>query len=406
MPNYFYTAKNLKGEPRSGIMEAKDEYSLARILKKDGYLLVSANSEESKRKSRNFNIYIPFISRISLVDKIMFTRNLRVMLAAGVSLPRSLGILAEQVKSKKFKKIIIEIKEEVIKGKTFSQALAKYPNVFNELFVNMIMVGEESGTLEDTLKILADQINKEHQIVSKVKGAMMYPIVVLVAMFGIGILMMIMVVPKLSKVFSDLEIELPITTRFIIFSSNFMLKFWYVIIAVTAALLFLVNRFLKTETGKITRDGLLLRMPVLSSIIRKTNSARTVRTMSSLIAAGVPIAKSLKITSKTLGNIYYERALLRASQDIKKGSKLADILGQHKDIYPNLVIQMIKVGEETGETATILKQLAEFYEEEVANITKNLSSIIEPVLMLIIGAGVGFFVISIIQPIYGIVQGF
>jgi type IV pilus assembly protein PilC len=406
MPNYFYVAKNLEGKPRSGVAEAKDERELAGALRKEGYILISANSGEDKQKRKSFDVYIPFLSRVSLVEKIMFARNLQVMIAAGVSLPRSLGILVEQVKNKKFKNIISKIKEEVVKGKTFSEALGEYPNIFSELFVSMVKVGEESGTLEDILGVLSDQMDKEHQIVSKVKGAMTYPVVVLLAMSGISILMMIMVVPKLEKVFSDLKIKLPITTRFIIASSNFMIEFWYIIVAVIIIAIFLINAFLKTEAGKMARDGLFLKMPILSSIVKKTNSARTVRTISSLIAAGVPIARSLEITSKTLGNIYYERALLKASQDIKKGSKLADILGQYENLYPNLVIQMIKVGEETGETATILKKLAEFFEEEVANITKNLSSIIEPVLMIVIGAAVGFFAISIIQPIYGIVQGF
>jgi len=406
VPNYFYVAKNLKGELRSGTAEVKDERELARTLRKEGYILVSARSEENVSGKKNFGIYIPFFSKISLVDKIMFTRNLRVMVGAGVSLPRALEILIEQTKNKRFKKVILEIKKAVFQGKNFSQALSKYPDIFDELFVNMIKVGEESGTLEEVLKILTEQMNKEHQIISRVRGAMMYPVVILLTMFVIGILMMITIIPKLSKVFSDLRIELPVTTRFVIAFSNFVAEFWHIIAVAAVIILFLIQNFLKTEIGKTIRDTILFKIPIFSSIIRKTNSAQTVRTISSLIEAGVPIAKSLEITSKTLGNIYYKRALLKASQEIKKGNKLADVLGQYKNIYPNLVVQMIKVGEETGETALILKQLAEFYEEEVTNVTKNLSSIIEPILMIIIGAAVGFFAVSVIQPIYGIVQGF
>jgi len=270
----------------------------------------------------------------------------------------------------------------------------------------MIKVGEESGTLEEILKILTEQMSKEHQIISRVRGAMMYPVVILLTMCVIGVLMMITIIPKLSKVFFDLKIKLPVTTRFIIAFSNFAAEFWHIIAVAVVIILFLIRNFLKTEIGKTIRDTILFKIPIFSSIIKKTNSAQTVRTISSLIEAGVPIVKSLEITSKTLGNIYYKRALLKASQEIKKGNKLADVLGQYKNIYPNLVVQMIKVGEETGETALILKQLAEFYEEEVTNVTKNLSSIIEPILMIIIGAAVGFFAVSIIQPIYGIVQGF
>ncbi|HHE76529.1 MAG TPA: type II secretion system F family protein, partial [Candidatus Parcubacteria bacterium] len=400
----LYVAKNLKGEPRSGVVEAKDEHELARILREEGYLLVSFHAEEEKKPS--FNFYIPIFSRVSLVEKIMFIRNLRVMVNAGVSLPRALGILVDQVKNKKFKKIIGRIKEKVVHGKSFSEALAEYPSVFDNLFVNMVKVGEESGTLGDVLQVLGRQMEREHKIVSKVKGAMVYPAVILALMAIIGILMMIMVVPKLSKIFSDLNIELPITTRIIIFFSNFVVDFWYILIIAFIALWFLLRRFLKTEKGRKIKDAALLKMPIISPIIVKTNSARTVRTLSSLIEAGVPIARSLEITSKTLNNIYYQEALSRASQEIKGGSELAEILKKYNDIYPSLVIQMIKVGEETGDTSEILKQLADFYEDEVSNITKNLSSVIEPVLMIIIGAAVGFFAVSIIQPIYGIVQGF
>lgn len=405
MPSYFYVAKNLKGEPRSGISEAKNEHELARILREKGYILISAKPEEEQR-NKKFGFSFPFLSRVSLVEKIMFARNLQIMIAAGVSLPRSLNILAEQSKNNKFKEVIIDIREEIIKGRNFSESLKKYPNVFGNLFVSMIKVGEEAGTLEEVLGVLTDQMDRDYELKSKVKGAIMYPAVVVSAMLGIGVLMMIMVVPKLAKVFSDLKMELPLTTRFILASGNVMAKFWYIIIAVFLILLVLFRMFLKTKNGKLIKDSLFLKVPILSRVTKETNSASTVRTLSSLITAGVPIVRALEVTAETLGNVYYQRALAKAAEQVKEGNKLAEILGQYRNIYPNLVIQMISIGEETGETATILKKLADFYEEEVSNTTKNLSSIIEPVLMLIIGTAVAFFAISIIQPIYGMMQGF
>ncbi len=405
MPSFFYVAKNLKGEPRSGVFEAKNEHELARILREEGYILISAKSEE-EQKNKKLIFSIPFLSRVSLVERIMFTRNLQIMIAAGVSLPRSLNILAEQSKNKKFKRVILDIREEIIKGKNFSASLKKYPNIFGELFVSMIKVGEEAGTLEEVLGVLTEQMDRDHELRSRVKGAMMYPMVVVSAMLGIGVLMMIMVVPKLAKVFSDLKMELPLTTKFILTSGTFMAKFWYIIIAVFLVLLILARMFLKTKSGKLIKDNLFLKAPILSRVTKETNSASTVRTLSSLITAGVPIVRALEVTSGTLSNVYYQKALMKAAEQVKKGNKLAEILGQYRNIYPNLVIQMISVGEETGETATILKKLADFYEEEVSNTTKNLSSIIEPILMLVIGGAVAFFAISIIQPIYGMMQGF
>lgn len=232
----------------------------------------------------------------------------------------------------------------------------------------------------------------------------MYPLVIILAMIIIGILMLIMVVPKLAQVFADLGIELPITTRIVIATGVLLSKFWYLLPIIAFAVVFLVRISLRTKLGKLTIDALVLKIPIASPIIKKANSAYTARTLSSLITAGVPIVRSLKVVSGTLGNIYYKKALLKAAEQVEKGNKLADALRQYKKIYPTLLIQMIEIGEETGETSHILEKLAEFYGNEVTNATKNLSAIIEPVLMLIVGAVVGFFAISMIQPMYSMLD--
>jgi len=402
VPKYNYIAKTLQGESSSGTLEAKNEHQLARILRREGCILISAESEESKKEKRKFAISISFLRRISLTEKIMFVRNLGVMIAAGVPLPRGLEILTKQSKNKKLQKIILDVKEEITKGKSFSDSLSKYSNIFSELLVSMVKVGEETGTMEDVLKVVVRQMEKEHEIKSKIKGAMVYPTVILLAMVCVGILMLILVVPKLSQVFTDLGVELPMTTKLVISLGTFLKGFWYTL---PLAIIFLMVSFrmiLKTKTGKLIFDTFILKIPVFSSIIKKSNSAHTVRTLSSLIAAGVPIVRSLEIVSNSLGNVNYKKAILQASEKVRKGDKLAEVLKGHEDIYPSLIIQMIEVGEETGETANILEKLADFFEEEVANATKNLSAVIEPVLMLIIGAVVGFFAISMVQPIYSL----
>ncbi len=399
MPRYSYIAKNLSGESRPGTMEAENEHELAAILRQEGCILIKTNLEEKGLK-KGFSISIPFIGWIPLTEKIMFTRNLRVMVSAGVSLPRALNILAVQSKNKKFKKAISKIKEEIIQGKSFSEALEKYPDIFSELFCSMMKVGEETGTMEDVLKVLTNQMEREYQIKSKIKGAMIYPAVIILAMLGIGITMLIMVVPKLASVFSELNVELPLTTRVVIYIGNFLAKFWYTVPFMILVVVVLLKLIPKTKSGKLVFDTLVLKLPIISPIIKKTYSAHTVRTLSSLIIAGVPIVRSLEIVSNSLENLYYKKAITQAVEQVRKGGKLAEALKGREDIYPNLVFQMIEVGEETGETSDILKKLAEFYEEEIANATKNLSAVVEPVLMLIIGAVVGFFAISMIQPIY------
>ncbi|MBU2545440.1 type II secretion system F family protein [Patescibacteria group bacterium] len=404
MARYLYIAKNRNGESEKGVMEARDEHELAGILREEGCILIKAELESQKIK-RKFPVHFLFFGRVSLVEKTMFTRNLKVMVASGIPLPRALDILIAQSKSKKFKKVILKIKEDVIKGLAFSDAVAKHPSIFPEVFSNMVKVGEESGTLEDVLEVLTKQMEKEHEIKSRVKGAMIYPAVILVAMFGIGTLMLILVVPKLSKLFDDLKIELPLSTKVIVAIGNFLSAYWYAIPVVVVALVFLVRIILKTKIGKRGFDAMILKIPIISPIIRKMYSARTIRTLSSLISSGVPIVRSLEIVSGSLENIYYKEAIKKSSEKVRKGSKLSEALEPYDNIYPTLVIQMIAVGEETGETSSILAKLADFFEQEVNEATKNLSAVIEPILMLIIGAAVGFFAISMIQPMYSMMEG-
>lgn len=399
MPRYFYTAKSLTtGESKSGIMEVKDVHQLARILREQGLILIRAELEEKKLKKK-FEISLPFFG-ISLAEKMFFTRNLQVMISAGLPLPRAMTTLARQAKSKKFQKALLNISEEITKGKSFSETLAEYPDIFSELFQSMVKVGEESGTLENVLKQLTLQMEREHDLKSKVKGAMIYPAVIICAMLGIGILMLIVVVPKLAETFAELEIELPITTKIVIGFANFLIQKWYLFIFGLFGLIFLLWQAIKTKTGKKIIDNLSLKIPIISPIVRKTNLATVARTLSSLISAGVPIVRSLEITAGTLGNIYYQKALSEATEKVKKGEKVSEALKPYENIYSPTLIQMVAVGEETGETSDVLAKLADFFEEEVTNATKNLASVIEPVLMLIIGAAVGFFAISMIQPMY------
>lgn len=399
MPKYFYTAKSLKGENKKGTLETKDIHQLAKKLREEGFILIKAEAETEVAKKRKFEISLSF-GGVSLTEKIFFTRNLRVMLAAGISLPRALHILAGQSKSKKLKMALLEAREEIAKGKSFSESFSKHSDIFSELFLSMVKVGEESGTLEEVLKILSGQMERENDLKSKIKGAMIYPAVIICAMFGIGVMMLIMVVPQLAETFEELEVELPATTKLVIGLGIFLVEKWYLFILFLVLFVFIFWRVLKTKKGKAAIDALLLKIPVISSIVGKTNSASMVRTLSSLISSGVPIVRSLEVVSGTLGNVYFKESIREAAEKVRKGEKLSQALKPYQNLYPLIVVQMIAVGEETGETSNILAQLADFFEEEVGRATKNLASIIEPVIMLIIGAAVGFFAISMVQPMY------
>ena len=402
---FTYKAKSLQGETHTGIKEAKNKRELAKSLRADGYALISAEiKRRNSNKIKNIKISVPFLDSVSLADKMFFVKNLQVMVASGVTLPHALNTLSTASKNKKFSKVLLEIKEEVVKGQSFSNTLLKYPKVFPELFVNMVRVGEEAGTLEDTLGILGNQMEKDHNLRSKIKGALIYPAVIICAMTGIGILMLATVVPKLADTFNDLGIELPATTKFIIFLGTFMAEKWYIVLLIFIVLAFLAASVLRTKRGKRILSKVLLKIPIISPLTKKTNCAYTARTLSSLIASGVPLVRTLQITSGAVTNFYYQKALKGMAVKVQKGEKLSVAIAEYENIYPVIMIQMLKVGEETGETSSIMEKIAIFFEQEVTDSAKNLSSIIEPVLMLVVGAAVGFFAVSMITPMYSMLE--
>ncbi|MBM3257959.1 MAG: type II secretion system F family protein, partial [Candidatus Nealsonbacteria bacterium] len=378
MPIFHYFAKSLKGEEKTGVVQAKDKRELSQILKEQGFVLIRAAEEgEPVKKSRPINLF-SFSSKVPLTEKLIFTRNLQVMVSSDLALPKALETLALQTKNRKFKEIILDVSQEIIKGINFSDALAKHSQVFSELFQNMVKVGEEAGNLDEVLKILALQLEKENELKSKIKSAMMYPAVIISAMIGIGVLMLIMVVPSLAKTFEELEIELPLTTQIVVGLGTFLATNWFFVLLAVILLVLFLSFTPKFKPGKRMMDALFLKIPVVSTLVIKTNSAQTIRTLGSLIAAGVPIIRSLKVTSDVLGNVYYKEALVEAMEKVKKGEKLSDALKPYENIFPLVVIQMVKVGEETGKTASILTKLADFFEEEIDYATKNLVSVIEP----------------------------
>ncbi|MEK7598315.1 MAG: type II secretion system F family protein [Patescibacteria group bacterium] len=400
----FYTAKNYAGEAKGEEITVKDERDLANQLRSEGFTLTSFKELEGEEKGKvKVNLLDRFYS-IPLSEKMMFARNLAVMISSGLPLSKAIRNITSQTKNKRFIKVLEDIQEDIQAGSTFADGLASYPGIFNELFVNMIRVGETGGNLEEVLNILAGQLEKEHELLSKIKGAMVYPAVIVVAMIGIGVLMMIYVVPQITGVFKDLDATLPASTQFIINTSTLLREHLILVLLAFVILLIGASLAAKTSLGKKALGLAIINIPVIKNIVIKLNCARFSRIYSSLLKSGVSSVEALKILSRTLPNFYYKRALTRAAENIQKGINLSKIIYEEKKIFPVLVPQMIEVGEETGKTEAVLLKLAEFYEEEVNQLTKNLSSIIEPVLMLLIGGAVGFFAVSILQPMYSVLE--
>lgn len=401
MVQFSFQSKSIDGKIKKGVREADSEFQLAHILRQEGFILVNAVPAEAMRKRWNF--ILPLMG-VSLKDKIFFCKNLQVMAAAGLSLPRAIGILAEQTANRNFRTALFDVKERMVKGEAFSLALAGHPKIFSDFLQSMVKVGEETGTLENVLGIVVSQMEKEYALKSKVKGAMVYPAVILTAMIGIGMLMLATVVPSLAATFDDLGTELPPLTKLVINLGWFAQNYWWLVIIIMTGVVAITMRLLKTTQGKKIFDTAILKVPAISGIVRNVNSAYTLRNLSALVGAGVSLPRAFEITSGTVGNVNYANALLEIEECVKKGEKFSEAIKNFSNLYPATAIQMIAVGEETGETSNILVRLAEFYENEVDEQTKSFASIVEPMLMIVIGAVVGFFAVAMVQPMYSMMD--
>lgn len=401
---YTYTAADQKGGVTSGEREAESEKALAATLKTESLFLLEAK-DKGAPSSKRFNVDIgALLSRlkpVSIPDKMFFSRNLSVMVAAGLPLVKALEVSGDQSGGDKFKSILSEVKSLVLQGKPFAEALRPHQKVFGELYVNMIEVGETTGKLVLVLKLLARQMKKDYDLRRRVRGAMTYPIIILTVLCLIGTLMMLYVVPSLAATIHDLNVELPLSTRIVIFISDFIVRRWIWLLAGVVVVGVLFWRSLKSVAGHQIFDRLVLKLPIFGSLAQKYNVARFCRMLSYLITSGVPIVKSLEITSSVLGNSLFRNAIREASTQIQEGTELHTILVKYPKLFQPMVIQMISVGEQTGKISEMMLRLAMFFEEDVNNTTKNLSTIIEPLLMVVIGIAVGFFAIAMLQPIYG-----
>lgn len=407
MTTFHYKAKHDDGEEYEGTLEAADRFELYQHIRKEGGAVISFE-EEGNSFSFN-NLQIPFINsffgRIKQTDKINFTKNLSAMLSAGLSLSRALQVMERQTKKEKFKAVLNSIVELIEQGKTFGDALDKHTDVFSPLVVSMVRAGEESGGLSNALTVVGVQMDQSYRLKKKIQGALIYPGIILCALVVIGGLLLVFVVPTLSETFSELGVDLPASTKAIISASDFLKNHTFAALGLIVAIGASFYYALQTVLGKRLFEKLLLKMPVVKELVKETNSARTARTLSSLLSAGVDVVRSIEITADVIQNTYFKAVLVEAQEKIQKGLPLADVFHNHEDLYPTFVSELVAVGEETGKLSEMLLRIAEFYEQEVEQKTKDMSTIIEPFLMLIVGAVVGFFAISMITPIYSVTEG-
>lgn len=394
---YTYTALDKSGKRISGTIEANTETAASDTLKSRGLKPLKLGKESSVSLAK---LSIGS-KKVKLKDLMIFTRQLSTMINAGVPLVRSLVTLQAQTENPTFKRHIGEVCKDVEGGIAFADALEKHPTVFSPIYVNMVRAGEAGGILDDILKKLAVQQEKDAHIRAKFKGAMTYPIILLSITFLVFMGLMVFVMPRLGKIIKDLggpDAQLPPITQALLTTSDFMVTKWYLLLGLAVVGTFLLKRALATPQGKRKKDELLMKIPIISDIIKKVAIARFARIFASLMSAGVNVVDSITITSKALNNAVIEAELIEASKAVVNGQQLSVPLSNSK-ILPPIVSQMMAVGEETGQTDEILVKIADFYEEEVDTVVESLSSILEPIMIVVMGAMIGVIAASVIGPI-------
>ena len=384
------------------VVEAESRFDVYSQVNNEGgsvALLEELNEFSFGRLSR-FNIYIG--TGVKRIEVIRTAKNLSAMLGAGLSLSRALSVIERQSDNKRLKAVATGLSESIKKGSSFHEALAAYPKVFPELFIAMARAGEESGSLSEALSIVGLQMERSEELRRKIKGAMIYPAIVVTAIIIVAVLMLIYVVPTLTKTFIDLGVQIPLATRVIVAISNFMVAHSILVLATIVLLVAGSIAFVRSRVGGSIVLAGALHLPVVGELVRETYAARASRTLSSLLSSGVPILDALSITKDVVRANIFAKVIEEAEARVKKGDLLSVSFSEHAKLYPILMSEMLLVGEETGKVAEMLRQIAEFYEMDVAEKTKDLSTIIEPVLMLLIGAVVGVFAVSMIAPIYSL----
>lgn len=402
MPFFEYQAKNYEGLSVKGIIEAASETSALEILAEKNLLPLSLNL---KKERGDLFAKIGFLNKVSPKDLVLFSRQLAVMKSANLPLVQSLRILEKQTVNPKLKTAIAEIADEVDGGARLSQAMSNYPNIFSNFFISVIRSGETSGRLDEVLNYLADQQEKDYDLMSKIKGAMIYPAFIVVGLFAVGIVMMVFVIPKLTDVLKETGSELPLSTKMLIGLSSFTSHYWFVLVILLVAAVFAIRFYNKTKQGGLMIDVLKLRMPIFGQLFQRIYLVRFTRSLATLLAGGVTLVESLKVTSEIVGNAVYQDLVDRTVKEVEDGNPVSSVFMQSREV-PVMISHMMSIGEQTGHLDSVLERLTNFYSREIDNLVTNLVSLIEPLIMVVLGIAVGVMVAAILMPMYNMASGF
>lgn len=396
----YYKAVTKEGKSIDGLIEAKDEKEAAAYLRSKEFIPIKIDKKEKSKLTGFSSIWT---GKVKSKDIVVFTRQLASMLTSGITLIRSLEIIKSQASNSALIEILDNVVHDIEEGKNFSSAIAKYPNVFSPVYISLIKAAESSGLLDKALLRLADTLEKQQKLKDTIKGALAYPVIVVAMMVIVIFIMMLFVVPQLSGLYDSLGVTLPFSTQIIVGLSNFTVKYWAIVIGVVGIGLFLFSRWRKTMEGELLIDGFMLKLPIFGKLIKQSILVEFSRTLGNMLGSGTLVVESLEEVSDVTGNILYKNAIVDIARKVEKGITMGDAMSLY-DLFPQNLIELVKIGEQTGKLDETLVRASEYFENEVDQTVKLLTTALEPAIMIVLGIGVAFLVFSIITPIYSIVN--
>lgn len=403
MPLFEYQAIDNKNKTHiKATVEAVDKNSAAYAVGEKELTLIDIKEYQKKK---DLTGYLNFFNRVSSKDLVIFSRQFAVMLRATVPVVQALRILIKQTNSQKLKLALSDVADEVDGGMRLSEALERFSKIFSNFFVAMIRSGETSGRLDEVLEYLADQNEKDYDLMSKIKGAMIYPVFIVVGLIAVGIVMMVVVVPKLTAVLQETGGALPMSTKILIAISGFMANYWWMLIVIIGVIFFGLRYFVRTAVGKTYWDWFLVKLPIFGKLFQRIYLVRFSRSLATLSSGGIHLVEALKITSQIVGNKVYTAVIDKTIKEVEEGNTIGSVFIQSREI-PAMVSYMISVGEQTGKLDVVLEKLSDFYAREIDNLITNLVSLIEPLIMVVLGVAVGLMVAAIIMPMYNLASSF
>jgi len=402
MATYSYKARDAEGKTTKGLVESPTLDSAVRLLRDQKLFVITI--EEAKQRFSLTAAYRSF-KKVGFTDIVNFTRQMATMVVAGLSLPESFTILRTQATNPVFAQVLLDIEHQIVGGGNLADSLSRYPNYFSPIYIALVRAGEASGNLDQVLTRLADTLESQREFRAKVKGAMIYPIIIVIGMIVVVMVMMTVVVPKLTELYRDFDMTLPSTTRFLMAISDFSVKFWWIVIAGGIGGFIAFQKWRTTPIGELMVDTLVLRIPLIGDLQKKIILVEFTRTLAMLISSGIHILEGLRILKDSLGNVLFRDAVFEIAKKVEKGFPMGEAFSQYQ-IFPPIVPQMMRVGEETGKLDDTLNKLSRYFETESEHLVKGLTTAIEPIIMVILGVGVGFIVISVITPIYNLTSSF